>query len=347
MHQQAGHAADGSCEGLQGANADIPAGTTFSFSVNATTVSVQPGYCSTPVEVAVGTAVVTEAPAAGYVVSAIDVTPADALVSKDLSARTASVTVTSDHVTEVTFTNTKATGVVKICKAAGDGVVTGQMFTFTYLGNTVQVQAGFCSLPITLPVGNVTIDETLPAGYTLVNITVAGAGSLVSSDLGAGSAVVTVAPGTTEATFTNKKKPEVTGCTLTKGYFKNHPDVVVQLLADTGGTLLVGGDQLTPAQIDAIYDRNSKNFLNQVSQQLITALLNQLNGASTPAGVQSAITAAQLLVAQSGGALTGSATSQTTVTLADGTTYTASQLVAALSAYNEGTAAGGPGHCPG
>ena len=323
---------------------ESPAGTTFHFTVNGTAVTVQAGYCSLPLEVAAGTALVTEAAAAGYLVSAIEADPASALLSSSLTARTASVTVTADKVTEVTFTNKKDTGWVKVCKAAGTGVVAGEKFTFTVAGQTIEVHAGYCSLPIELPVGNVTIDETVPDGYTVENIVVNGAGSLVSSDLAAGTAVVTIAPGVTEAVFTNKKPPKVTGCTFTKGYYKNHPAVVQQLLSETGGTLLIGGAQLTAAQIDAIYDRNSKNYLNQVSQQLITAALNQLGGASTPAAVQTAISAAQLLISQSGGPLTGSATSQTTV-IYNGTTYTASELVGLLSGYNEGTASGGPRHC--
>jgi hypothetical protein len=76
----------------------------------------------------------------------------------------------------------------------------------------------------------------------------------------------------------------------------------------------------------------------------MAALLNQLSGASTPASVQAAINAAQLLITQSGGPLTGSARSQTTV-IYNGVTYTASQLVSLLSGYNEGTSQGGPPSC--
>jgi hypothetical protein len=326
------------------ATADAPTGTAFSFTVDSTTVSVQAGSCSLPLAVAMGTAIVTEATVTGFVVSAIDVDPASARVSIGLAERTASVTVTADRVTEVTFTNKKATGVLKICKAAGVGVVAGQTFDFTAAGQTVQVQATFCSLPITLPVGNVTVDEAVPVGFVVEAIMVAGAGSLVSNNLASGSAVVTVAPGATEVIFTNKKKSDVSGCTVTKGFYKKHHRAVEQLLVGTGGKLTVGGASLTAAQIDAIYDRNSKNYLNQVSQQLTTTLLNQLNGASTPSAVQTAINAAQLLIEQSGGPLAGSGKSQKTV-LYNGVTYTASQLVRTLSGYNEGKAPGGPRHC--
>ena len=75
----------------------------------------------------------------------------------------------------------------------------------------------------------------------------------------------------------------------------------------SGGTLTIGGTALTAAQIDEIFGRNASNYLNQVSQQLIAARLNQLSGASTPAAVQTAINAAQALVQASGGPVSGTA----------------------------------------
>jgi len=323
----------------------VPAGTTFTFTVNGVSLTVTAGSCSEPVEVSAGTAVVTEQARSGFAVAAIAVAPAGALISSDLATRTASVTVTAGKVTEVTLTNKMVTGTLKVCKAAGLSVVVGQVFHFTVAGQSVNVQAGFCSLPIVLPVGNATVDEDVPAGFRVTAISVAGAGALVSSDLAAGTAVVSIAEGVTEVTFTNAQKPAVTGCVHTKGYYKNHATVVANLLdALPGDKLLVGGVLLTAAQIDALYDRNARNYLNQVTQQLITALLNQLSGASTPTAVQTAINAAALLIDQNGGPLNGTATSSTTVVY-NGVTYTASQLVDVLSAYNEGSAPGGPGDC--
>jgi len=136
----------------------------------------------------------------------------------------------------------------------------------------------------------------------------------------------------------------VTGCVDSKGFFKNHPAVVAKLVAANGGTLLIGGVALTPAQIAAIYGRGSENFLNQLSQQLITARLNQLSGASTPAAVQAAIDAAQALEKAAGGPLTGKATPETKVVVG-GVTFTAAQLAATLSTYNAGNATGGPTPC--
>ena len=326
------------------AGAGVPAGTEFAFTVGAVQTTAKAGSCSLPITVPAGDVTVTEAATADFQVSAITADPAGTLVSADLAARTAVVKALSDKVTEVAFTNVKKTGTVKVCKVAGPGVTAGEEFAFTVGTTQTTAKAGSCSLPITLPVGNVTVKETLQPGYEVTAITVAGAGALVSSDLAAGSAVVTVAVGVTEVTVTNKKPPKVTGCTLTKGYYKNHPDVVASLLAAKGGTLTIGGTALTAAQIDEIFGRNASNYLNQVSQQLIAARLNQLSGASTPDAVQTAINAAQALIQASGGPVSGSANSQATVVYG-GVTYTASGLVGVLSGYNEGTAAGGPPHC--
>ena len=56
------------------------------------------------------------------------------------------------------FTNEKKTGTLKVCKIAGPGVPAGQAFTFTVaVPRPCSVVAGSCSLPITLPVGDVTV----------------------------------------------------------------------------------------------------------------------------------------------------------------------------------------------
>ncbi|OLB80515.1 MAG: hypothetical protein AUI14_06465 [Actinobacteria bacterium 13_2_20CM_2_71_6] len=80
-----------------------------------------------------------------------------------------------------------------------------------------------------------------------------------------------------------------------------------------------------------------------MSQKLLTARLNQISGASTPADTQKAIDAAQALEKAAGGPLTGKATPSTKVT-SGGVTYTASQLVGLLASYNGGTS-GGPTAC--
>jgi hypothetical protein len=222
-------------------------------------------------------------------------------------------------------------------------VKVGTEFAFTVGTAKTTAKAGSCSAPLTLPAGDVTVTETAATGFAVTAIAVTGVGTLVSSDVAKGSAVVKVASGATSVSFTNKV-PGVTGCVRGKGYFKNHAAVVAKLLTANGGTLLIGGVALTPAQVAAIYGRDSENFLNQLSQQLITARLNQLSGASTPAAVQAAIDAAQALEKAAGGPLTGKAAPTTKVAVG-GVTYTAAQLVATLSTYNEGSSTGGPTAC--
>jgi len=119
--------------------------------------------------------------------------------------------------------------------------------------------------------------------------------------------------------------------------------VVSKLVAKNGGSLVIGGVSLNASQVTAIYKRNSDNYLDQVSQKLLTARLNQISGASTPADTQKAIDAAQALEKAAGGPLTGKATPSTKVT-SGGVTYTASQLVGLLASYNGGTS-GGPTAC--
>jgi hypothetical protein len=155
-----------------------------------------------------------------------------------------------------------------------------------------------------------------------------------TANLGAGNVTVQVGVGFTEVTFTDEVIPSV--CVLTQGFFKNHPDAVT--------ALRLGNTNLTPAQITNILKTPpAGNFLIQVEHQLIAALLNQGRGATAPADVQAAINAAQQLIIQQGGP-GGTASPQTTVTVG-GRTFTASQLVDILTAFNEGRAPGGPPHC--
>jgi hypothetical protein len=323
----------------------------FQFTVSGVKapVTVPVGGCSKSIEVGARRVVVAEVARAGFVVAHVTAKPDGRLVQANLTTGTATVKVPAGNVTSqtvVTFANGPApppTGTLRVCKVAGPGVATGQEFAFTVGTTKTTAKAGSCSAPLTLPLGDVAVAEAPAAGFAVTAITTTGTGTLVSSDAAKGSAVVKIAVGATSISFTNKK-PGVTGCVRGKGYFKNHPEVVAKLLAANGGTLLVGGVALTAKQIDALYDRDSANFLNQLSQQLITARLNQLAGASTPAAVQTAIDATQALEKQAGGPLTGQATPATTVVL-NGVTYTAGQLAQTLSGYDQGSSTGGPTPC--
>ena len=335
----------------------VKPGSTFTFTLATAatrSVDVKAGFCSSPQEVPVGNLTVTEKATTGLRVSDITVDPAGARVgTADLTAGTVTVAVDASRVvTEVTFTNRKSEpGTLKVCKVAGTGVVRGTPFRFTVGSTPVQVRAGSCSLPMTAPAGNLAITEAAAEGTRVTDITVAGAGSLVSRDLNARTATVNVASGAiTEAVFTNTKpSTPVRGCVWTVKYYKQHGKVIARLVPSGG--LTVGSDKLSARQAHwALKAGVRRNFRFKLQSELIAALLNQLGGASTPAKVQEAIDAAQLLLSHGDGALhkgkwntleTGSGTEVSW----KGRTSKAVQLRDLLRDYNQGKLQNCPDTC--
>jgi hypothetical protein len=240
------------------------------------------------------------------------------------------------------------TGQFTICKVAGNGVTAGTNFAFTVNGQTtVTVAAGACTVVGQFDLGsNVTVQETVPSGVEVSSITVSEDAILASADLATGTAVVTIGGFHNTVTYTNQavvRPPAI--CTFTKGYYRNHPEAVAQIIQAQGGTGSIGGTALTTAQVQAILDATpgkpgnvtfSSNLLLNTTQQLITALLNlggNVNAA--PADVQSAIADAQagIDVTLSGGQI------QITTTL---TQDQLSALTATLTNFNEGKLSGFP-----
>jgi hypothetical protein len=137
-------------------------------------------------------------------------------------------------------------------------------------------------------------------------------------------------------------------CTLTKGFFRNHPDATAGIIADLGGTLTIGGTALTAAQVQDILNATpgqpgdvtfTSNSLLNLTQQLITTLLNlQGDVALAPAEVQAAIAAVQ-----AGVTITIGAGGQISITTSLSQSEIGS-LTATLSSFNEGAFAGFP-HC--
>jgi hypothetical protein len=82
----------------------VVAGQVFNFTVGGVPTTAPAGSCSLPVTVPVGNATVVETGPAGFDVTAITVTGAGSLVSRDLASATAVVRV-AVGVTEVNFTN--------------------------------------------------------------------------------------------------------------------------------------------------------------------------------------------------------------------------------------------------
>jgi len=125
----------------------------------------------------------------------------------------------------------------------------------------------------------------------------------------------------------------VSGCTLTLGAYKNNllnwPD---------GFTFLaLGTTSYTQSQLLLIYDQPvGGNGLISLAHQLITTKLNQMNGASVPSNVATAIATADALI---GGNVVPPVGSDS---LAPSAT---SSLTCTLDIYNNGCSAGGPLHC--
>jgi hypothetical protein len=341
------------------AGTGVTAGTPFSFTVTIgttapRTVTIPAGQCVIFENIAAGTQVViTEAAAAGFTLQAIACDPASAC-TVDLANRRVVVTAQPGPgvSVEVRFTNIRTPGNLQLCKVAGTGVTAGTPFTFTVtIGTaaprTVTVRAGQCVILENIAAGTrVVITEAAAAGTTLTAIA-CDPSSACTIELGARRVTVIVPPGpgvSVEVRFTNTKPPAV--CTLTKGFFRNHPEVTAKIVASLGGTLRIGGTALTAAQVQAILDATpgqpgdvtfTSNELLNLTQQLIATLLT-LGGTAGPAQVQAAIAAAQAgvkVTIGAGGAISISTTlSQTQI----------SALIGTLSSFNEG-AFPGFAHC--
>jgi hypothetical protein len=200
------------------AGGGVTVGTNFTFSVAGTLVNVPAGlapggYCNPPLVVPAGPTLITETLPTGTVLTGVSTLPSGSLVSSNLGAGTATVTVNAGGTTTATFIDTvqppPTTGFLQICKVAGAGIVVGTNFTFSVAGTPVIVPAGpppggYCSVAMVMPSGSALITETVPAGTALTSVSTLPSGSLVSSNLAAGTANVTVnAGGQTIVTFLN------------------------------------------------------------------------------------------------------------------------------------------------
>ena len=123
--------------------------------------------------------------------------------------------------------------------------------------------------------------------------------------------------------------PPGDGCTLTQGFWKNHPE------AWPVSSLALGSVTYTAAQLGDIFDEPvAGNGLISLAHQLIAAKLNIASGAD-PSSIQADIASADALIDGLVVPPIGSGS------LAPSDT---SGLVDAMTDFNEGTT--GPGHCP-
>jgi hypothetical protein len=138
------------------------------------------------------------------------------------------------------------------------------------------------------------------------------------------------------------------GCTLTKGFYRNHPDDTASIIAGMGGVLTVGNRALDAATVQEILDatpgdpgdvRFPYNLFLNLAQQLIAAELNLASTATAPESVTEAISQANAGIRVR--LLDDGTIRLRTETLSRATV---SDLVETLSAFNEGEFDGVP-HC--
>ena len=201
------------------AGAGIAVGTNFTFMVAGTPVTVAAGaapggYCSAPLVETAGPVIIQETLPSGTTLTDISTLPSGSLVSSNLAAGSATVTVNGGGQTIATFLDTVIpvlpnTGFLQICKVAGAGVAVGTPVIFSVAGNPITVLAGpapggSCSAPLVMPVGAALIAESPSAGTALSSVTTLPGGLLIASNLTAGTATVIVNAGAqTIATFLN------------------------------------------------------------------------------------------------------------------------------------------------
>nr|MDP9115059.1 ice-binding family protein [Acidobacteriota bacterium] len=191
------------------AGAGVVEGTLFTFSVAGAPIVIPAGAapigsCGTRLELPSGPVSINEVLTTGVQLNSISVTPDGSLVSSDLEAGDATVTIAPGQTTAVIFENARIpaplTGFLQICKVAGAGVVSGTNFLFMVAGAPVTVPAGAapggtCSAAFSEPAGPVSIAETLLSGTVLTAVSTMPSGMLVASNLAAGTATVTVPSG--------------------------------------------------------------------------------------------------------------------------------------------------------
>ncbi len=217
--QSAGaQSATGTLEVCKSANNGM-AGRDFTFTVSGLaapgTVTVKGGACSAPLTVTAGANTITETATnlpAGDKVVWVGVKPAGRLIARRLAARTVVVNVpagsTATNETIATFVNKVPPAGLKVCKVTNDPTLLRNMFTFTENGGApFSIAAGtptspICSSITYYAVGTVVQVAESPTANTHVKLIRSNNTSL-TTNLTAGTATVTIAPGTNVVTYNN------------------------------------------------------------------------------------------------------------------------------------------------
>ncbi len=127
-------------------------------------------------------------------------------------------------------------------------------------------------------------------------------------------------------------------CTFSRGFYSNNEEAALLLLAEAGGTIILGMDMegfsltVTAANIDDVLEGNAPGAPSpqyaQLYSQLLTANLNVLNGATCPFATDT-INLANMFLAES-----------------EQDDDVASGIQNLLELYNTGQAPGCPDECP-
>jgi hypothetical protein len=155
----------------------------------------------------VGAALIAETASPGTVLTSVTTLPSGLLVSNNLTAGTATVTVSAGAQTIATFVNAIVSdplGTLEICKLSGAGVSPGMSFSFNAGGTPITVAAGACVSAAAFPVGaSIVVTEMPSPGTTVSAIGVLPLDRQGAVDLSGGTVTVTIGTGLTEVDFTN------------------------------------------------------------------------------------------------------------------------------------------------
>lgn len=185
------------------------------------------------------------------------------------------------------------------------------------------------------PARTIQVTEQAAPGTNLTNIVASGGAAPATTNIPGRTATIAVnAFHSATVTFTNEAV--ATGCTYTKGWYRNNGSNTIIALAD--GLTKSQQQQVfnaTPGQPGNVTWTGGNNTLN-LYQQLLAAINNLGGETGGPAGVDAAIAAAKAgtTVTTNGGGVQ--------ITLVSGTDV--GGLISTLSNFNEGTLSGFP-HC--
>jgi len=170
--------------------------------VNSTTTNM---ICSAPLPLAAGAYTVTEdqASAAWNKVNSITPFAGQSIGTPNLVTGSVAVTVTTDNISGVTYSDSLVSGYVEVCKAAaaGSGLTGAAVFNFTLTGGdgmsaSASAPVGQCSSPVSVPAGSVKIVEGsgVPSSLFVTSITSPNGAALSGTSLSTGTTNVNVAP---------------------------------------------------------------------------------------------------------------------------------------------------------